>query len=79
MKRFVLTLIALGALATASPALAQDTLQGMGRIHGYTGVAFDTRQARYDILVDASRPDDLAARRYHSLQAAIAAAPAGKR
>ena len=46
MKRFVLTLIALGALATASPALAQDTLQGMGRIHGYTGVAFDTRPAR---------------------------------
>lgn len=79
MKKPVLILLALGALAGASPAMGQDTLQGLGRVHGYTGVVFDTRQAPYDILVDASRPEDRAARRYRSLQAAVAAAPAGTR
>lgn len=65
-------------LALAPTALkAQDTLVGMGPINGYTGVVFDTRNERYDYLVDGSLPDDPAARRYRTVEAAYAAAPAG--
>lgn len=67
------------SLAATRPATAQDTLKGLGRVHGYTGVAFDTRAARYDILVDASRPEDAAARRYRTLNDAYAAASEGSR
>lgn len=79
MKRAALLLVMGALLAISGPAASQDTLKGLGRVHGYTGVVFDTRTARYDILVDASRPEDPAARRYKTLQAAYAAAPAGTR
>jgi hypothetical protein len=68
------------ALAAAgSPVVAQDTLVGLGPVRGYTDVVFDTTAERYDILVDASRPEDPAAGRYRTLRAAYAAAPAGTR
>ena len=66
-------------VAAGQPVLAQDTLVGLGPVRGYTDVVFDTRAERYDILVDASRPEDPAAHRYQTLQAAYAAAPEGTR
>lgn len=78
MIRIAMTACALGALlASVQPVVAQDTLSGLGEVRGYTGVVFDTTAERYDILVDASRPEDPAARRYQTVQAAYAAAPAG--
>lgn len=78
MIRTAMTACALGALlVSALPATAQDTLVGLGEVHGYTGVIFNTTAERYDILVDASRPEDPAAGRYRTIQAAYAAAPAG--
>jgi hypothetical protein len=59
--------------------VAQDTLVGLGPVRGYTGVAFDTTAERYDILVDASRPEDATHGRYQTIQAAYAAAPEGTR
>ena len=38
---------------------------------------FDTRAERYDLLVDASRPEDPANGRYRTIHAAYEAAPAG--
>ncbi|KHL26539.1 hypothetical protein PK98_09095 [Croceibacterium mercuriale] len=67
----------LALLAVCSPAGAQDTLAGLGHVQGYTGIDFDTRAERYDILVDASRPEDPASGRYRTIHAAYAAAPAG--
>ena len=52
---------------------------GLGRVNGATGEVFDTSKAHFDILVDATKPDDPAAHRYRTLQAAYAAAPAGTR
>ncbi|WP_369059776.1 pectinesterase family protein [Caulobacter sp. 73W] len=71
--------LTLGLVLALAPAAlhAQDTLVGMGRINGYTDVVFDTRSERYDYLVDASLPEDPAARRYRTVEAAYAAAPAG--
>ncbi|MDG2522116.1 pectinesterase family protein [Caulobacter segnis] len=71
--------LSFGLLLALAPAAihAQDTLVGMGHINGYTGVVFDTRNERYDYLVDASLPEDPAARRYRTVEAAYAAAPAG--
>lgn len=69
----------LGLLLGVVPAAAQDTLAGLGRVNGYTGEVFDTTRERYDILVDASRPEDPAAGRYRTIQAAYAAARPGTR
>ncbi len=71
--------LTMGVVLVLAPAAlhAQDTLVGMGPINGYTGVVFDTRNERYDYLVDASLPEDAAARRYRTVEAAYAAAPAG--
>jgi hypothetical protein len=66
-------------VAAGQPVMAQDTLVGLGPVRGYTDVVFDTTAERYDILVDASRPEDTAAHRYRTVQAAYAAAPAGTR
>lgn len=78
MIRTAMTACAIVAwLTLAGPATAQDTLVGLGEVRGYTGVIFDTTAERYDILVDASRPEDPAAGRYRTIQAAYAAAQAG--
>ena len=73
----LLPAMALALLAIGSPAGAQDTLAELGHVHGYSGVEFDTRAARYDILVDASRPEDPAHGRYRTIHAAYEAAPPG--
>lgn len=77
MKHVAIALAAM--LAFAAPAGAQETLTGLGRINGYTGVVFDTSTTKYDILVDQSKPTDAAARRYATIHEAIAAAPEGAR
>ena len=68
-------------LAMASQGMlahAQDNLITGENINGYTGVPFDTRNQPYDYLVDSSlSSDDPAARKFRTLQAAYAAAPAG--
>ncbi len=70
-------LIAVGLVWMAMGAGAQDTLVGMGKINGYTGVVFDTRGQRYDLLVDGNlKVDDPAAKRFPTVEAAYAAAPA---
>lgn len=66
-------------VAAGQPVMAQDTLVGLGPVRGYTDIVFDTTAERYDILVDASRPEDPAAHRYRTVQAAYAAAPEGTR
>ena len=59
-------------------ARAQDNLHGAERINGYTGVTFDTTAYPYDYLVDGNlEKDDPAGKRFKTLQAAYAAAPAG--
>lgn len=68
---------AIALLAICPPAGAQDTLDGLGHVQGYTGVEFDTRAERYDILVDASQPEDPAIGRYRTIHAAYEAAPPG--
>ena len=59
-------------------AHAQDNLRDAAPFNGYTGVTFDTRGYSYDYLVDSSlSQDDPAGRKFKTLQAAYAAAPAG--
>jgi pectin methylesterase-like acyl-CoA thioesterase len=80
MHRTALGGVLLAMVVTAGqPVMAQDTLVGLGAVRGYTDVVFDTTAERYDILVDASRPEDPAHGRYQTIQAAYAAAPAGTR
>lgn len=65
------------ALALDGPIHAQDNMRA-APYNGYTGVPFDTRADAYDYLVDGSLPqDDPAHKKYTTLQAAYAAAPAG--
>jgi hypothetical protein len=60
---------------TAAPA--QDNMRG-APYNGYTGQSFDTTHSAYDYLVDSSlRQDDPAQKKFKTLQAAYAAAPAG--
>jgi hypothetical protein len=69
------------AAATAFGPLAhaQDNLRDGAPFNGYTGVKFDTTNYSYDYLVDSSLPqDDPANKKFKTLQAAYAAAPAGK-
>ena len=59
-------------------ARAQDNLRDSAPFNGYTGVPFDTRGYAYDYLVDSGlTQDDPANRKFKTLQAAYAAAPAG--
>lgn len=64
-------------LATAPPSWAQDNMRG-APYNGYTGVPFDTTAYAYDYLVDSNLPqDEPAQKKFKTLQAAYAAAPAG--
>ncbi len=64
-------------LSFPAAVYAQDNMRG-APYNGYTGEPFDTRAFAYDYLVDGSlTQDDPAAKRYTTLQAAYAAAPAG--
>ena len=66
------------ATAFATRAQAQDNLRDGAPFNGYTGVKFDTTNYAYDYLVDSSlAQDDPAAKRFRTLEAAYAAAPAG--
>lgn len=66
------------ASAFSSFARAQDNLRDAAPFNGYIGVKFDTTAYAYDYLVDSSiSQDDPATRRFKTLQAAYAAAPAG--
>jgi len=59
-------------------AHAQDNLRDGAPFNGYTGVKFDTTNYAYDYLVDSSlSQDDPANKKFRTLQAAYAAAPAG--
>src|SRR5580698_4765423 len=59
-------------------AHSQDNLRDGAPFNGYTGVKFDTTNSAYDYLVDSSlKQDDPAQRKFKTLQAAYAAAPAG--
>ncbi len=59
-------------------ARAQDNLRDAAPFNGYTGVRFDTTGSAYDYLVDSSlAQDDPANKRFKTVQAAYAAAPAG--
>lgn len=76
--RWALSAVLLATLASCGMASAQDTLRNMGRINGYTGETFDTRAWKYDYLVDSSlSQDDPAGKRFRTIEAAYAAAPAG--
>src|SRR5579862_5266687 len=69
--------IALTTLTMGSMASAQDNLRG-APYNGYTGVTFDTTKDPYDYLVDSGlAQDDPAGKKFKTLQAAYAAAPAG--
>lgn len=59
-------------------AHAQDNLRDAAPFNGYTGEVFDTTHYAYDYLVDSSLPqDDPTGKKFKTLQAAYAAAPAG--
>src|SRR5580698_10038810 len=73
---FTITSAAL-TLTSAGVAQAQDNLRG-APYNGYTGVKFDTTKYAFDYLVDGSlAQDDTANKRFKTLDAAYAAAPAG--
>jgi hypothetical protein len=72
----ILALFSMG-LASGTAAHAQDNMRG-APYNGYTGERFDTTQYAYDYLVDSSlQQDDPAQKKFKTLQAAYAAAPAG--
>lgn len=65
-------------MAACPLAHAQDNLRDSAPFNGYTGVTFDTTGYAYDYLVDSSlSQDDPANKKFKTLQAAYAAAPAG--
>ncbi len=66
------------AMVVRPLARAQDNLRDAAPFNGYTGVKFDTTGYAYDYLVDSSlSQDDPANKKFKTLQAAYAAAPAG--
>src|SRR5580700_7354194 len=68
----------LTATTLAPLAHSQDNLRDGAPFNGYTGVKFDTTNYAYDYLVDSSlSQDDPAGKKFKTLQAAYAAAPAG--
>ncbi|SPE24882.1 conserved exported hypothetical protein [Candidatus Sulfotelmatomonas gaucii] len=71
-------LFALFMIVFAGPTVrAQDNMRGEP-YNGYTGVPFDTQAYAYDYLVDSSlSQDDPAQKKFRTLQAAYAVAPAG--
>jgi pectin methylesterase-like acyl-CoA thioesterase len=72
----VLAVLVVGFVA-GTAALAQDNMRG-APYHGYTGEPFDTTHYACDYLVDSSlQQDDPAQKKFKTLQAAYAAAPAG--
>lgn len=72
----ILALFLMG-IAAGSAARAQDNMRG-APYHGYTGEPFDTTHYAYGYLVDSSLPqDEPAQKKFKTLQAAYAAAPAG--
>jgi hypothetical protein len=73
----ILSAVFLLAMTAGVPAPAQDNMRG-APYHGYTGEPFDTTHYAYDYLVDSSlQRDDPAQKKFKTLQAAYAAAPAG--
>ena len=69
--------LAVCASAIILPAHAQDNMRG-APYNGYTGQVFDTRGYAYDYLVDSGLPQDKPdQKKFKTLQAAYAAAPAG--
>ena len=73
----ILSAVFLLAMTAGVPAPAQDNMRG-APYHGYTGEPFDTTRYAYDYLVDSSlQQDDPAQKKFKTLQAAYAAAPAG--
>jgi hypothetical protein len=78
-KSLKIAVVLLLAAAVVGPlARAQDNLRDAAPFNGYTGVKFDTTGYSYDYLVDSSlSQDDPANRKFKTLQAAYAAAPAG--
>jgi hypothetical protein len=72
------SLLVLLGVAAPYRLLAQDNLRDAAPFNGYTGVPFDTTNEHYDYLVDSSlSADDPAAKKFRTVQAAYAAAPAG--
>ena len=76
MREFLLRFFCLGS--RPEPLLsAQDNMRG-APYNGYTGETFDTTHYAYDYLVDSSlQQDDPAQKKFKTVQAAYAAAPAG--
>ena len=73
----VLLAVLLVRFAAGTAAPAQDNMRS-APYHGYTGETFDTTHYAYDYLVDSSlQQDDPAQKKFKTLQAAYAAAPAG--
>jgi len=76
-RRGVFFAICITILLVRPDARAQDNMRG-APYNGYTGVPFDTRNDAYDYLVDSSLPqDEPVEKKFKTLQAAYAAAPAG--
>ncbi len=64
-------------IVTGTAGHAQDNMRG-APYNGYTGQPFDTTHNAYDYLVDSSlQQDDPAQKKFKTVQAAYAAAPAG--
>jgi hypothetical protein len=73
----VLLALFLMRIVGGAAAHAQDNMRG-APYNGYTGQTFDTTHYAYDYLVDSSlQQDDPAQKKFKTLQAAYAAAPAG--
>ena len=78
MRRWIAGIVFVAATVLGPPLHAQDNLRDGAPFNGYTGVKFDTTNYAYDYLVDSSLPqDDPANKKFKTLQAAYAAAPAG--
>ena len=76
-SRGVFLAVFLLGIAAGTSARAQDNMRG-APYNGYTGQPFDTTHFAYDYLVDSSlQQDDPAQKKFKTLQAAYAAAPAG--
>jgi hypothetical protein len=74
----IATVVLMVATAFAPRVQAQDNLRDGAPFNGYTGVKFDTTNYAYDYLVDSSlSQDDPAAKKFKTVEAAYAAAPAG--
>ncbi len=73
----ILFAIFIVVLVSGPASCAQDNMHG-APYNGYTGVPFDTRGYAYDYLVDSSlMQDEPDLKKFKTLQAAYAAAPAG--